>query len=124
MGHGTITCAHGVLPVPAPAALEILREARGVMTDGGVARELCTPTGVAGGAEAERGEDDEPPRGAALARDEAAGVMYDDFGYDGAGSFVARERRAARRLVVLAAFGLGAARPSACRARARRRRRS
>lgn len=47
MGHGTITCAHGVLPVPAPAALEVLREAKGVMTDGGVARELCTPTGAA-----------------------------------------------------------------------------
>ena len=47
MGHGTITCAHGVLPVPAPAALEILRDAGGVMADGGVARELCTPTGAA-----------------------------------------------------------------------------
>ena len=47
MGHGTITCAHGVLPVPAPAALEILREAAGVMADGGLARELCTPTGAA-----------------------------------------------------------------------------
>jgi uncharacterized protein (TIGR00299 family) protein len=47
MGHGTLTCAHGVLPVPAPAALEILREAGGIMTDGGVARELCTPTGAA-----------------------------------------------------------------------------
>ena len=47
MGHGTLTCAHGVLPVPAPAALEILREAGGVTTDGGVARELCTPTGAA-----------------------------------------------------------------------------
>lgn len=47
MGHGTITCSHGVLPVPAPAALEVLREAGGVMADGGVARELCTPTGAA-----------------------------------------------------------------------------
>jgi pyridinium-3,5-bisthiocarboxylic acid mononucleotide nickel chelatase len=47
MGHGTITCAHGVLPVPAPAALEVLREARGVMMDGGLPRELCTPTGAA-----------------------------------------------------------------------------
>jgi uncharacterized protein (DUF111 family) len=36
-----------VLPVPAPAALEVLREAGGVMADGGVARELCTPTGAA-----------------------------------------------------------------------------
>ena len=47
MGHGTLTCAHGVLPVPAPAALEIMREAGGIMVDGGVARELCTPTGAA-----------------------------------------------------------------------------
>ena len=47
MGHGTIRCSHGVLPVPAPAALEVLRAAKGVMTDGGVARELCTPTGAA-----------------------------------------------------------------------------
>lgn len=47
MGHGRLDCAHGVLPVPAPAALEILREAGGVMESGGVARELCTPTGAA-----------------------------------------------------------------------------
>jgi pyridinium-3,5-bisthiocarboxylic acid mononucleotide nickel chelatase len=47
MGHGTVRCAHGVLPVPAPAALEVLREAGGVMADGGLARELCTPTGAA-----------------------------------------------------------------------------
>lgn len=47
MGHGTLRCAHGVLPVPAPAALEVLREAGGVTSDGGVARELCTPTGAA-----------------------------------------------------------------------------
>jgi len=47
MGHGTLKSAHGVLPVPAPAALEVLREAGGVMADGGLARELCTPTGAA-----------------------------------------------------------------------------
>jgi uncharacterized protein (TIGR00299 family) protein len=47
MGHGTIECAHGVLPVPSPAAVEILRACGGVMTDGGAARELCTPTGAA-----------------------------------------------------------------------------
>ena len=47
MGHGTLTCAHGVLPVPAPAALEVLREAGGIAMDGGIARELCTPTGAA-----------------------------------------------------------------------------
>lgn len=47
MGHGTLRCSHGLLPVPAPAALEVLREAGGVMADGGLARELCTPTGAA-----------------------------------------------------------------------------
>lgn len=47
MGSGTLTCAHGVLPVPAPAALEIMRDAGGVMADGGLAKELCTPTGAA-----------------------------------------------------------------------------
>ena len=47
MGHGTIRTSHGVLPLPAPAALEILREAGAPMTDGGLARELCTPTGAA-----------------------------------------------------------------------------
>lgn len=47
MGHGTLKSAHGVLPVPAPAALEVLREANGVMADGGLPRELCTPTGAA-----------------------------------------------------------------------------
>ncbi len=47
MGHGTLHSAHGVLPVPAPAALEVLREAGGIMVDGDVPRELCTPTGAA-----------------------------------------------------------------------------
>lgn len=47
MGSGTLSCAHGVMPVPAPAALEVIREAGGTMTDGGLARELCTPTGAA-----------------------------------------------------------------------------
>jgi pyridinium-3,5-bisthiocarboxylic acid mononucleotide nickel chelatase len=47
MGHGQVRTAHGVLPVPSPAALEILRAAGGLTCDGGVARELCTPTGAA-----------------------------------------------------------------------------
>ena len=47
MGEGTLTCAHGILPVPAPAALEIMRRAGARVTGGGLARELCTPTGAA-----------------------------------------------------------------------------
>ncbi|RMH45034.1 MAG: nickel pincer cofactor biosynthesis protein LarC, partial [Deltaproteobacteria bacterium] len=47
LGSGTVRCAHGLLPVPAPATLEIVREARAAVVDGGVARELCTPTGAA-----------------------------------------------------------------------------
>jgi uncharacterized protein (TIGR00299 family) protein len=47
MGTGTVRCAHGLLPVPSPAALEIMREVGGVTAGGGIARELCTPTGAA-----------------------------------------------------------------------------
>ncbi|MBL4637106.1 MAG: nickel pincer cofactor biosynthesis protein LarC [Kofleriaceae bacterium] len=47
MGRGTIRCAHGILPVPSPAALEILCRAGAPMSDGGIDKELCTPTGAA-----------------------------------------------------------------------------
>ncbi len=47
VGHGTVAAAHGLLPVPAPATLEIAREAGMPIVDGGLARELCTPTGAA-----------------------------------------------------------------------------
>lgn len=45
LGHGTIQCAHGALPIPSPAALEILTGMP--VEDGGIAEELCTPTGAA-----------------------------------------------------------------------------
>ena len=47
MGEGWVSCAHGRLPVPSPAALEILRRVGAPLLAGGVRRELCTPTGAA-----------------------------------------------------------------------------
>ncbi len=45
VGGGTVTAAHGVIPVPAPATLRLLE---GVLTKSGpVQRELATPTGCA-----------------------------------------------------------------------------
>ena len=45
VGSGQVRCAHGVLPVPAPAVAQILK---GVPIYGGsIAGELCTPTGAA-----------------------------------------------------------------------------
>jgi pyridinium-3,5-bisthiocarboxylic acid mononucleotide nickel chelatase len=45
VGGGTVHCAHGTFPVPAPATLELLREAP--VYSSGVQAELVTPTGAA-----------------------------------------------------------------------------
>lgn len=47
VGHGTVKAAHGFLPLPSPAAMEILREVPAVLYQSPVASELCTPTGAA-----------------------------------------------------------------------------
>jgi uncharacterized protein (TIGR00299 family) protein len=46
-GTGFVECAHGTLPVPAPATLEILSNSELSWDYGGVAHELLTPTGAA-----------------------------------------------------------------------------
>jgi uncharacterized protein (TIGR00299 family) protein len=45
LGSGSVVCAHGVLPVPAPATMELLRGAE--VYSSGRKRELVTPTGAA-----------------------------------------------------------------------------
>jgi uncharacterized protein (TIGR00299 family) protein len=45
VGGGTVKCAHGTLPVPAPATLELLKDAP--LYSSGIQFELVTPTGAA-----------------------------------------------------------------------------
>jgi uncharacterized protein (TIGR00299 family) protein len=45
VGGGTVQCAHGTLPVPAPATLELLKDAP--VYSSGIQAELVTPTGAA-----------------------------------------------------------------------------
>ncbi len=45
VGSGTVKCAHGTLPVPAPATLKLLRDAQ--VYSSGPQVELVTPTGAA-----------------------------------------------------------------------------
>ena len=46
VGSGTVRCAHGILPVPAPATAVLLEEVP-MYTDDDINTELCTPTGAA-----------------------------------------------------------------------------
>jgi pyridinium-3,5-bisthiocarboxylic acid mononucleotide nickel chelatase len=45
VGGGTVVCAHGTFPVPAPATLELLKNAP--VYSGEIQKELVTPTGAA-----------------------------------------------------------------------------
>jgi uncharacterized protein (TIGR00299 family) protein len=45
LGHGFVQCAHGLLPLPAPATLELLKGVPTIQLD--VEGELVTPTGAA-----------------------------------------------------------------------------
>ena len=47
VGSGTVECAHGRFPIPAPATLELLRSRNAPVYSSGIEKELVTPTGAA-----------------------------------------------------------------------------
>jgi pyridinium-3,5-bisthiocarboxylic acid mononucleotide nickel chelatase len=47
VGGGTVVCAHGTLPVPAPATVELLKSRNAPIYSSGIQKELVTPTGAA-----------------------------------------------------------------------------
>ncbi|WUH90967.1 nickel pincer cofactor biosynthesis protein LarC [Streptomyces sp. NBC_00433] len=47
VGSGTVAGAHGAIPIPGPAVLELLTAARAPIAAHPAAMELCTPTGAA-----------------------------------------------------------------------------
>ncbi len=47
LGSGFVRCQHGIIPVPAPATLEIIKNAKIPVYSKGVVGELVTPTGAA-----------------------------------------------------------------------------
>jgi pyridinium-3,5-bisthiocarboxylic acid mononucleotide nickel chelatase len=47
LGNGSVVAAHGALPVPAPAVLELMRVAAAPVYAGSAPYEMCTPTGAA-----------------------------------------------------------------------------
>ncbi|WP_425538714.1 nickel pincer cofactor biosynthesis protein LarC [Microaceticoccus formicicus] len=47
VGNGFVKCAHGMMPLPAPATLEIIKDAGIPVFSKGIKAELTTPTGAA-----------------------------------------------------------------------------